>query len=93
MGACGQSEKGKGIEWMLKIEYVRLSDRVLAFLVARARISIAQLGVELQYVSWRLMDRGQASSSKSPIRQSPRYAGSAPRDGWCWLLLDRVTLS
>ena len=22
VGACGQSEKGKGIEWMLKIEYV-----------------------------------------------------------------------
>ena len=37
MGACGQSEKGKGIEWMPKIEYVRLSDRVLAFLLARAR--------------------------------------------------------
>ena len=37
VGACGQSEKGKGIEWMPKIEYVRLSDRVLAFLLARAR--------------------------------------------------------
>ena len=42
VAACGHSEKGKGIEWMPKIEYVRLSDRVLAFLLARCPVNPSQ---------------------------------------------------
>ena len=57
MGACGQSEKGKGIEWMPKIEYVRLSDRVLAFLLARVReLALPQCrrGGSTKLGAWRL---------------------------------------
>ena len=36
---CGRSKKGKGINWMPKVEYTRLSDRLLVALLGRARIS------------------------------------------------------
>ena len=36
---CGRSKKGKRINWMPKIKYTRLSDRLLVALLGRARIS------------------------------------------------------
>ena len=34
--SCGGSKKGKGINWMSKVEYTRLSDRLLVALLGRA---------------------------------------------------------
>ena len=36
---CGRSKKGKRINWMPKVKYTRLSDRLLVALLVRARIS------------------------------------------------------
>jgi len=43
--SCGGSKKGKGINWMSKVEYTRLSDRLLVALLGRARELASPFGI------------------------------------------------